>query len=37
MFSVELFAGVLSENSAQFAEKTYSLNSALVQLPYPYF
>ena len=32
MFSVELFAWVLSENSAQFAEKTYSLNSASVSL-----
>ena len=37
MFSVELFAWVLSENSAEFAEKTYSLDSALVRLSYPHF
>ena len=37
MFSVELFAWVLSENSAEFAEKTYSLDSALVRVSYPYF
>ena len=35
MFSVELFASVLSENSPEFAEKTYSLDSALVRLLYP--
>ena len=32
---MKLFAWVPRENSAEFAEKTYSLDSAPLRLPYP--